>query len=225
MESSSTRLSRLSCSRNSPLDTAPTALPLRLPRGITWLDRRCLPGHCRKSHGRTWGVGTADNRHAQRQFRPASDCSPAAPAPARAGGAAFAAQHATTAATRRPRGWGGTTIPVVAATHLAWIASLALLVPPSAPIYLLPLIAFLALQPVRYWIIGTLGRYWTHRIITPRRGTDRDPRPLSLREPSQLCRDAGRDAAAAARLRPAGAWHHLHHPLGSGAALQDPARG
>jgi len=56
--------------------------------------------------------------------------------------------------------------PVVAATHLAWIASLALLVPPSAPVYLLPLIAFLALQPVRYWIIGTLGRYWTHRIIT-----------------------------------------------------------
>jgi methyltransferase len=56
--------------------------------------------------------------------------------------------------------------PVVAATHLAWIASLAFLVPPSAPLYLLPLIAFLALQPVRYWIIGTLGRYWTHRIIT-----------------------------------------------------------
>ena len=56
--------------------------------------------------------------------------------------------------------------PVVAATHLAWIASLAFLVPPSAPVYVLPLIAFLALQPVRYWIIGTLGRYWTHRIIT-----------------------------------------------------------
>jgi methyltransferase len=56
--------------------------------------------------------------------------------------------------------------PVVAATHLAWIASLALLVPPSAPVYVLPMIAFLALQPVRYWIIGTLGRYWTHRIIT-----------------------------------------------------------
>jgi methyltransferase len=56
--------------------------------------------------------------------------------------------------------------PVVAATHLAWIAGLAFLVPPDTPIYLPPLIAFLALQPVRYWIIGTLGRYWTHRIIT-----------------------------------------------------------
>ena len=71
--------------------------------------------------------------------------------------------------------------PVVAATHLAWIASLAFLVPPSAPVYLLPLIAFLALQPVRYWIIGTLGRYWTHRIITLARGADRDPGPVPLR--------------------------------------------
>jgi methyltransferase len=56
--------------------------------------------------------------------------------------------------------------PVVAVTHLAWIASIALLIPPDAPIYLLPLVLFLALQPVRYFVIGTLGRYWTHRIIT-----------------------------------------------------------
>jgi methyltransferase len=61
---------------------------------------------------------------------------------------------------------GGDYYPVVAATHLAWIASLAFLVPPSAPVHILPLLAFLALQPLRYWIIGTLGRYWTHRIIT-----------------------------------------------------------
>src|SRR5262245_47325828 len=56
--------------------------------------------------------------------------------------------------------------PVVVVTHLAWITSVALLVPRSAPVYWLPLIAFLVLQLVRYWIIGTLGRYWTHRIIT-----------------------------------------------------------
>lgn len=30
-----------------------------------------------------------------------------------------------------------------------------------------PLIAYyLVLQIVRYWVIGSLGRYWTHRIIT-----------------------------------------------------------
>lgn len=56
--------------------------------------------------------------------------------------------------------------PVVAATHLAWIASIFFLIPPDA-IVVLPLIAYyLVLQIVRYWVIGSLGRYWTHRIIT-----------------------------------------------------------
>lgn len=56
--------------------------------------------------------------------------------------------------------------PVVAFTHLGWIAGLAFLVPAEAPLHLPLALAFLALQPVRYWIIATLGRYWTHRIIT-----------------------------------------------------------
>jgi methyltransferase len=61
---------------------------------------------------------------------------------------------------------GSVYYPVVAATHLAWIASLFFLVPPQAPI-VWPLIAYyLALQIVRYWVIASLGRYWTHRIIT-----------------------------------------------------------
>ncbi len=37
---------------------------------------------------------------------------------------------------------------------------------PDAPI-IWPLIAYyLALQVVRYWVIASLGRFWTHRIIT-----------------------------------------------------------
>ena len=56
--------------------------------------------------------------------------------------------------------------PVVAATHLCWIAGLALLIPANAPIQSLPLAIFIALQPLRYWIIATLGRFWTHRIIS-----------------------------------------------------------
>lgn len=56
--------------------------------------------------------------------------------------------------------------PVVAATHLAWIASLFFLVSPDAPV-IWPLIGYyLALQVVRYWVIASLGRFWTHRIIT-----------------------------------------------------------
>ena len=56
--------------------------------------------------------------------------------------------------------------PVVAVSHAGWIASLAFLIPSNAPLHLWPLLAFLLLQPVRYWVIGTLGCYWTHRIIT-----------------------------------------------------------
>jgi methyltransferase len=61
---------------------------------------------------------------------------------------------------------GGDYYPVVAASHLAWIASLFFLVPSGAPI-IWPLIAYyLALQIARYWVIANLGRDWTHRIIT-----------------------------------------------------------
>jgi methyltransferase len=56
--------------------------------------------------------------------------------------------------------------PVVAATHLGWIASLFLLVSPNANVSWPLLVLFGMLQIARYWIIGSLGRYWTHRIIT-----------------------------------------------------------
>ena len=56
--------------------------------------------------------------------------------------------------------------PVVAVTHLAWIASIFFLISPYAPIVWPLLVLYLLLQVVRYWVIGKLGRYWTHRIIT-----------------------------------------------------------
>jgi len=56
--------------------------------------------------------------------------------------------------------------PVVAVTHLAWIAAIFFLIPSGAAIVWPLAILFLLLQVVRYWVIGTLGRYWTHRIIT-----------------------------------------------------------
>lgn len=56
--------------------------------------------------------------------------------------------------------------PVVAITHLAWIAAIFLLIPAAAPILWPLLVLYLLLQVVRYWVIATLGRFWTHRIIT-----------------------------------------------------------
>ena len=56
--------------------------------------------------------------------------------------------------------------PVVVAIHLAWIASVFFFIPSDAAI-IWPLLAlYLLLQAARYWIIATLGGYWTHRILT-----------------------------------------------------------
>jgi methyltransferase len=72
--------------------------------------------------------------------------------------------------------------PVVAVAHLAWIAGLFFLVPPAAPVSIPLLGVYLLLQILRYWIIGTLGRYWTHRIITL------DGAPLVSRGPYRYMR-------------------------------------
>jgi methyltransferase len=56
--------------------------------------------------------------------------------------------------------------PVVATTHLAWIASLYFLIPANAPISIFLATCYVLLTVARYWAIGTLGRFWTHRIIT-----------------------------------------------------------
>jgi methyltransferase len=62
--------------------------------------------------------------------------------------------------------------PLFVLLHAAWLLSLALLVPASAaPSW--PLLAvFAALQLGRLWVITSLGRYWTTRIIVP---PDRPP--------------------------------------------------
>jgi methyltransferase len=57
-------------------------------------------------------------------------------------------------------------IPIVMAVHVTWLAGFFLLIPPIAePIWPL-VILYLLVQPVRYWIIASLGPYWTHGIVT-----------------------------------------------------------
>jgi methyltransferase len=72
--------------------------------------------------------------------------------------------------------------PVVAVSHLAWIGAIFFLISPDAAIVWPVLILFLLLQPVRYWVIFTLGRWWTHRIITL------DGAPIVARGPYRLLR-------------------------------------
>lgn len=78
----------------------------------------------------------------------------------------YSARNTKTLLAAGAREIGRDYYPVVAATHLAWIASLFFLVPPSAPILWPLIVIYLVLQLIRYWIIASLGRFWTHRIIT-----------------------------------------------------------
>jgi methyltransferase len=72
--------------------------------------------------------------------------------------------------------------PVVAVVHMSWIASLFFLIPPDAQTYW-PLIGlFVLLQAARYWVIATLGPYWTHRIITL------DEAPIVSSGPYRFCK-------------------------------------
>jgi len=56
--------------------------------------------------------------------------------------------------------------PLIVALHGCWLIALVLALPGDPPIHLAPLVLFLMLQALRIWVIATLGRYWTTRIIT-----------------------------------------------------------
>ena len=56
--------------------------------------------------------------------------------------------------------------PLIVAVHLAWLTALALWIDADTAPNWLFLTLYLALQPVRVWILWSLGRYWTARVIT-----------------------------------------------------------
>lgn len=55
--------------------------------------------------------------------------------------------------------------PLIVAVHTAWLAALLVMVDGSTPISVPLLGVFIVLQAGRVWVIATLGRYWTTRII------------------------------------------------------------
>ncbi|MFG1463182.1 isoprenylcysteine carboxylmethyltransferase family protein [Xanthobacter sp. DSM 24535] len=54
--------------------------------------------------------------------------------------------------------------PVMVVMHAAWLAGLWVLAP-GRSVFAVPLVAYLLLQPMRLWILATLGPRWTTRII------------------------------------------------------------
>lgn len=56
--------------------------------------------------------------------------------------------------------------PLIVVLHIAWFLSMLVMIPRDAPPHWPWLALFLLLQLGRIWVLVTLGRYWTTRIIT-----------------------------------------------------------
>ena len=62
--------------------------------------------------------------------------------------------------------FGARHYPLFILLHGAWLAALFFLVPPEAPVSWPLLGLYLLLQVGRYWVLASLGRFWTTRVIT-----------------------------------------------------------
>jgi methyltransferase len=56
--------------------------------------------------------------------------------------------------------------PLFILLHGAWLLTLVTLVPAHYPVRWSLLVLFIGLQLMRLWVVATLGRFWTTRIIT-----------------------------------------------------------
>ncbi len=61
---------------------------------------------------------------------------------------------------------GGRHYPLIVALHAAWLLSLLVLVAPDTPYSLSLLVLFAGLQAARVWVLASLGRFWTTRVIS-----------------------------------------------------------
>ena len=80
--------------------------------------------------------------------------------------ALYAERNTRALKARGAREIGAGHYPLLVLLHAAWLAALFLLVPVGTPISWPWLWVYVALQGVRVWVIASLGRYWTTRIIT-----------------------------------------------------------
>jgi methyltransferase len=62
--------------------------------------------------------------------------------------------------------FGARHYPLFFAVHGGWLAAMAVLTPPDAPISWLLIAVFALLQVARIWVVASLGAYWTARIIS-----------------------------------------------------------
>jgi methyltransferase len=56
--------------------------------------------------------------------------------------------------------------PLIVLLHASWLVAVAIGIRLDPAVRLLPLVLFVLLQALRVWVLATMGRYWTTRIIT-----------------------------------------------------------
>jgi len=56
--------------------------------------------------------------------------------------------------------------PFIVLLHGSWLLAMLLLIRAHTPIYWLPLAVYVLLTVARVWVMASLGRYWTTRVIT-----------------------------------------------------------
>jgi methyltransferase len=61
---------------------------------------------------------------------------------------------------------GGNHYALFIALHAAWLAAMAVFVPPFAAVNWWLLGLFAVLQAARVWVVASLGPYWTTRVLT-----------------------------------------------------------
>jgi len=62
--------------------------------------------------------------------------------------------------------WGAYQYPFFIVLHTAWLASMAIFIPPATVPNWKLIGLYAALQPFRIWTIASLGPYWSTRVIT-----------------------------------------------------------
>jgi methyltransferase len=91
----------------------------------------------------------------------------------RLGELAYAQRNTRALRARGSVEYGAGHYPLIVALHAAWLLSLLLFVPWRAPPDWIWLTLFILLQPMRLWVVASLGLRWTTRVIVPP-----DPAPV-----------------------------------------------
>ncbi len=83
----------------------------------------------------------------------------------RLGEVVHARRNATHLLARGGVEFGAGHYPVIVAMHVAWLIAILITVPADRPVEWTMLARYGVLQVLRYWVIASLGPYWTTRVI------------------------------------------------------------